>query len=75
MVETAILISLLFCFTRQYSKRIYPSTLGQPGYGFPAVLFLSIIVYHWARSGDIGLRLFGGDLTEDERIGVSFLGF
>ena len=61
MIETAILISLLFLLYQTVFEKSMSINFGPAWIWVPALLFLSIIAYHWVRSGDIGLRLFGGE--------------
>ena len=61
MVEFAILVSLALILYEAVFENKLPESLGPPWFWVPSVLFLSIIAYHWIRSGDIGLRLFGGE--------------
>jgi hypothetical protein len=75
MIETAILISLLFLLYQTVFEKNLSISLGPAWIWVPAVLFLSIIAYHWVRSGDIGLRLFGGESYGGRKNWSILLGF
>ena len=75
MVEFAILVSLALILYEAVFEKKLPESLGPPWFWVPSVLFLSIIAYHWIRSGDIGLRLFGGENFGGRKNWTMFLGF
>ncbi|NBT23621.1 hypothetical protein EBT11_03085 [bacterium] len=52
MIETAILISLLFLLYQTVFEKNLSISFGPAWIWVPASLFLSIIAYHWVRSGD-----------------------
>jgi len=75
MIETAILISLLFLLYQTVFEKNLSISFGPAWIWVPASLFLSIIAYHWVRSGDIGLRLFGGENFGGRKNWSLLLGF
>jgi len=75
MIETAILISLLFLLYQTVFEKNMSINFGPAWIWVPAILFLSIIAYHWVRSGDIGLRLFGGENFGGRKNWSLLLGF
>jgi hypothetical protein len=75
MIETAILISLLFLLYQTVFEKNLSISFGPAWIWVPAALFLSIIAYHWVRSGDIGLRLFGGENFGGRKNWSLLLGF
>ncbi|NBR97075.1 MAG: hypothetical protein EBT48_05675, partial [Verrucomicrobia bacterium] len=75
MIETAILISLLFLLYQTVFEKNLSISFGPAWIWVPATLFLSIIAYHWVRSGDIGLRLFGGESYGGRKNWSILLGF
>ncbi|NBT49020.1 MAG: hypothetical protein EBT07_14615 [Actinobacteria bacterium] len=75
MIETAILISLLFLLYQTVFEKNLSISFGPAWIWVPASLFLSIIAYHWVRSGDIGIRLFGGENFGGRKNWSIFIGF
>ena len=75
MIEVAVLISLLFLLYQTVFEKKISISFGPVWIWAPAVLFLLIIAYHWVRSGDIGLRLFGGETFGGRKNWSILLGF
>lgn len=75
MLEFAILVALLLVLYEAVFEKKLPESFGPPWFWVPSILFLSIIAYHWIRSGDIGLRLLGGESFGGRKNWTMFLGF
>jgi hypothetical protein len=75
MIETAVLLSLLFLLYQTVFEKNLSISFGPAWIWVPATLFLSIIAYHWVRSGDIGIRLFGGENFGGRKNWSLFIGF
>lgn len=75
MIETAVLLSLLFLLYQTVFEKNLSISFGPAWIWVPAALFLSIIAYHWVRSGDIGIRLFGGENFGGRKNWSLFIGF
>lgn len=57
-----------------YEKKL-TLNLGPAWIWIPSLLFLGIIFYHWVKSGDIGLRIFGGETYGARKSWTLFIGF
>jgi hypothetical protein len=75
MLETATIISLLFLLYDTIYKKNLRLSLGPSWIWIPSLLFLGIIFYHWAKSGDIGLRILGGETYGGRKNWTLFIGF
>lgn len=75
MLETATVIAFLFLLYEAVYEKKLPLSLGPAWIWVPSLLFLGIIFYHWIKSGDIGLRIFGGETYGGRKNWTLFLGF
>ena len=75
MLEAATIISLFFLLYDTIYKKNLRLSLGPSWIWIPSLLFLGIIFYHWAKSGDIGLRIFGGETYGGRKNWTLFIGF
>jgi hypothetical protein len=75
MIETATIIAFLFLLYEAIYQKKLPLNLGPAWIWIPSLLFLGIIFYHWIKSGDIGLRIFGGETYGGRKNWTLFLGF
>lgn len=75
MLETATIIALLFLLYEAIYEKKLPLNLGPAWIWIPSLLFLGIIFYHWVRSGDIGLRIFGGETYGGRKNWTLLIGF
>jgi len=75
MIETATIIAFLFLLYEAIYEKKLPLNLGPAWIWIPSLLFLGIIFYHWIKSGDIGLRIFGGETYGGRKNWTLFLGF
>ena len=75
MLEAATLVSLLFLMYEAVYQKKLPLSLGPAWIWVPSFLFLGILIYHWARSGDIGLKIFGGETYGGRKNWTLLIGF
>lgn len=75
MLETATIVSIFFLLYDTIYKKSLRLSLGPSWIWIPSLLFLAIIFYHWVKSGDIGLRIFGGETYGGRKNWTLFIGF
>lgn len=75
MMESAIIVSVLFLFFKIIFKHDTKFRFGPWWFYAPVLVLASILLAHWVASRDIGLRIFGGENFGGRKYWSVFLGF
>jgi hypothetical protein len=75
MMETAVLVAILFLVFKIIFKHDTKLRFGPWWFYAPVLVLACILLVHWVASRDIGLRIFGGENFGGRKYWSIFLGF